>query len=137
MEFEKITALLLKLNAHDKEFLSPPSMKMATERVTGFFLAYTHFFAFIRDYTPIFGKYFHGKVVCILTSLLLLICLFLFKHLYIIDRLTRKYSASTPSSPILTCSHSISMLLQSQIDEYEALAKIYITSRIFTNFYTI
>ena len=51
------------LNAHDKEFLSPPSMKMATEYVIYFFLVYTRFFAFIRDHTPIFGKYFHGKGV--------------------------------------------------------------------------
>ncbi len=43
MEFEKITALLLKLNVHDKEFLSPSSIKMATERVTYFFLVYTIF----------------------------------------------------------------------------------------------
>ena len=35
---------------------------MATEYVIYFFLIYTRFFAFIRNYTPIFGKYFHGKV---------------------------------------------------------------------------
>ncbi len=34
---------------------------MATEHVIYFFLIYTRFFAFIRNYTPIFGKYFHGK----------------------------------------------------------------------------
>ncbi len=51
------------LNAHNKEFLSPPSMKMATEHVIYFFFVSTRFFVFIRDYTPIFGKYFHGKRV--------------------------------------------------------------------------
>jgi len=50
------------LNTHDKEFLSSPSTKMAIEHVIYFFLVYTRFFAFIRDYTPIFGKYFHGKI---------------------------------------------------------------------------
>ena len=39
-----------------------------------------------------------------------------------------KYSASTPSSPILAFTIALVYFCFSQIDEYEALAKIYITN---------
>gem|GEM_PF-5107794 len=43
-----------------EKMLLPPGMKMATERVTYFFV-YIRFFALVCTYTPIFRKYFYGK----------------------------------------------------------------------------